>query len=207
MSETLFYLSSGIAFGLAAGVSPGPLTMLIISETLQHNLRAGLKASVAPLLSDTFIISVALGAVSIFKEVSWIFAALSLAGGAYLLFLSVSIFRMSVPTLSAKPRKSRSLLKGIMTNLLNPAPYVFWLTIGAPILLETWVENPTHTVSYLLGIYVFLIGSKAMVAVLVSRGKGFLQSKAYLYVNYAMGLVLAGFGLVFLYRGYEQLLG
>ena len=40
-------------------------------------------------------------------------------------------------------RKVRaSLAKGVSLNFLNPNPYLFWLTIGTPLLLEA------HTTSW-----------------------------------------------------------
>ena len=52
-------LSKGTVLGLAAGFSPGPLTFLIISETLRHGLRAGMKVSLAPVVTDLPIIVLA----------------------------------------------------------------------------------------------------------------------------------------------------
>ena len=56
----LEFLSSGILLGLAAGFAPGPLLVLVISETMRHGIRAGLKVSIAPLITDVPIILVSL---------------------------------------------------------------------------------------------------------------------------------------------------
>ena len=57
MSE--FFLSA-LAFGLAAGLKPGPLGVVVIQQTLSHGLPGGLKASMAPLITDGPIIIAAL---------------------------------------------------------------------------------------------------------------------------------------------------
>lgn len=54
------FLSTGTLLGLAAGFSPGPLLVLVISETLRHSVKEGVKLSIAPIITDTPILLVAL---------------------------------------------------------------------------------------------------------------------------------------------------
>jgi threonine/homoserine/homoserine lactone efflux protein len=42
------FLGTGTLLGLAAGFAPGPLLVLVISETLKHNIKEGIKVSLAP---------------------------------------------------------------------------------------------------------------------------------------------------------------
>lgn len=50
-------LITGLVLGLSAGVSPGPLTVLVISQTLTHGPREGYKVAFAPLITDAPIIA------------------------------------------------------------------------------------------------------------------------------------------------------
>ena len=52
------FLFSGVVFGLSAGLSPGPLLTLVISETLKHNAKEGIKVSIAPILTDLPIVMI-----------------------------------------------------------------------------------------------------------------------------------------------------
>ena len=45
-----------LVLGLAAGFAPGPLLVLVISETLQHSTRAGIKVAFAPVITDLAIV-------------------------------------------------------------------------------------------------------------------------------------------------------
>ena len=47
---------AGAAFGLSAGITPGPLLALVIAQTLAHGPREGGKVALAPLLTDSPII-------------------------------------------------------------------------------------------------------------------------------------------------------
>ena len=50
--QVIDYFGKGTLLGLAAGFSPGPLTVLVIGETLRHGLRSGLQVAIAPILTD-----------------------------------------------------------------------------------------------------------------------------------------------------------
>ena len=54
-----FFLSA-LSFGLAAGLKPGPLGVIVIQQTLSRGLPAGVRASLAPLVTDGPIIIAAL---------------------------------------------------------------------------------------------------------------------------------------------------
>jgi len=42
--------------GVSAGFAPGPLLTLVISETLQHDIKSGVKVALAPIITDLPII-------------------------------------------------------------------------------------------------------------------------------------------------------
>lgn len=52
MVEGLEFLISGIVFGLAAGVAPGPLLALVFSETLKYGKKEGVTVAISPLITD-----------------------------------------------------------------------------------------------------------------------------------------------------------
>ena len=45
-------LITGIILGLMAGISPGPLLALVISETLKHGKKEGIKIALTPFITD-----------------------------------------------------------------------------------------------------------------------------------------------------------
>ena len=55
---------------------------------------------------------------------------MSLAGGAFILYLAWETFRAQPPAPGEVGGPSRSLSKGIVTNFLSPHPYLFWITVG-----------------------------------------------------------------------------
>ena len=54
-------------------------------------------------------------------------------------------------------RPGSDLLKGVVTNLLSPHPWLFWLTVGAPILVMAWSDNPASALAFLGGFYGLMV--------------------------------------------------
>jgi hypothetical protein len=46
------YLTKGRLLGLASEFAAGPLLVLVVSETLRHSIKEGIKVSMAPLITD-----------------------------------------------------------------------------------------------------------------------------------------------------------
>jgi len=200
----LYYFSYGISLGIAAGVSPGPVLALVISETLNHGLKAGMKVALALLITDIPIILLSLLAMFYFQKNNLILGILSVSGGVFLAFLARDNFRMSEFN-RVNSKGNDSFRKGLIANLLNPAPYVFWLTIGTPILVRSYEGSMVDPVIFMLAFYVCLVGSKVLVAFLVNESRNFLKSGIYRWINYLLGLVLLLIAGKFVYDGYNYL--
>ena len=206
MDNPLSFLFSGTVLGLSAGVSPGPLLTLVILETLAHSVRAGARVALAPLVTDAPIIAaslLALGGVSRFEPM---LGAITLAGGLYLLYLAWESFAPQAVRSLESAERPRSLRKGVAVNFLSPAPYLFWFTVGGPMLLKGWSSGLASPVLFVVGFYGGVVGSKMTVAWLTGRFRGFLHGPAYRLVRQALGLALAVFA-VFLFREGFLLLG
>jgi threonine/homoserine/homoserine lactone efflux protein len=192
--DSLFF---GIVFGLAAGLSPGPLITLVVSETLKNGRKEGIEVAVAPLISEPPIIAFVLIILSRIAGNSILMAMISLLGACYLAYLGLSNLKAAVKPSRDRLEKSRSLLKGVTTNLLNPNAYMFWLTIGGPRILEGAGVNVSAAILFVLGFYGMLVGSKITVAVIVDKSKAFVKNRCYVYLIRVLGVVLIVFALIF----------
>ena len=99
----------------------------------------------------------------------------------------------------------QALAKGVFANLFNPSPYLFWLAIGTPLLLRAHRIGIAATVCFLGVFYTALVGSKGLLAVLVSRSREVLQGRLMAWVNRMLGLLLITYAVVFLRRGLDLL--
>ena len=194
MVESLLF---GIIFGLTAGLSPGPLVTLVVSETLKNGKREGIEVAISPLISEPLIILFVLVILSRVAENYIAIGAISLIGACFLIYLGLSNLTVNVKESRDGLGKGNALLKGIATNLLNPFAYLFWLTIGGPRIIESVRVNISGTILFMLGFYMMLVGSKTAIAILVDKFKTLVGRKYYIYIIRALGIVLIAFALVF----------
>ena len=128
MNEFFF---AALSFGLAAGLKPGPLGVVVIQQTLSKGLPAGVRASLAPLVTDGPIIIAALWLLTQFKSIDLFAAVLGFLGGLYLVWLAIKILKARNISLTEKLNFKNSLFTAVKVNLLNPGPYIFWFTVEA----------------------------------------------------------------------------
>ena len=188
------FIASGVTLGLAAGLSPGPLMALLVAQTVRYGLREGLKVALAPVLTDAPIVTATLLILARVSDGNWLLAGISLAGGLYVCWLGVESIRAQTDPADAERAAPRSIRRAMGINLLNPHVYVFWTTVGAPLVFKAWAAGWTQAVGLVGCFYLVLCGSKAVIAVLVHRSRGFLAGLAYRRTLQALGVVLIGFG-------------
>ncbi len=200
------FLILGIVLGLAAGFSPGPLLVLVISETMRHDVRSGVKVALAPMITDLPIVVAAVWVLSRLSGFHALLGVVALIGSLLVLHMGTRNFRVRGVQLNLPDGRSDSFRKGILVNALSPHPYLFWFSVGAPIMNRAMEKTPLGVFGFLGGFYICLIGSKIVLAVVTGKTKAFLNGMAYVWIMRFLGLllcVLAGF----LFRDGLRLLG
>ena len=184
------FLTIGTVLGLSAGLAPGPLLTLVISETLRHDYKSGIKVALAPLITDVPIIILTVSILAKLSHFHDLLGLISLAGGFFILIMGykgICTKGVEVPLQGEKPR---SLAKGILANLLNPHPYLFWFSVGAPTITKAMSQSMFAPVAFMGSFYLFLVGSKVALAILADKSKGFLSGKVYITIMRFLGVVL-----------------
>ena len=94
-------ITAGITFGLSAGLTPGPLLTFVITQTLRHGPREGIKVAAVPLITDLPIIALCLLVLSRVAGLDPLLGTLSLAGGLFVFYLAWDSFRTTPLEISA----------------------------------------------------------------------------------------------------------
>jgi threonine/homoserine/homoserine lactone efflux protein len=199
------FLVAGIVLGLSAGFTPGPLFALVLSHTIRHGVREGIRVAAAPLLTDLPILLVSTLVLSRIAGYGSLLGAVSLAGAAFLVYMSYETFRARRQEPSASDAGPQSLKRGAMVNALSPHPYLFWLTVGAPMILKGWKTSPAAAVLFVVGFTGCLVGSKVVLAVLTGRSVHRLSGRSYEYLMRALGFLLLVFAVLLLMDGLRLL--
>lgn len=194
MSELIL----GISLGFAAGISPGPLSALVVTTALQRGVAAGVRVAIAPLLSDLPVVALSVLAVGVFP--TWV-PYVAVAGGVFVIVLGVDTYRKaSRASFESRNVESRDLRRGFITNILSPHPWLFWLGVGGPLLVSAWGRGPGPAAAFLLGFYGLLVGSKLFLAWGVAYGRGVLSLAWYQRILAGSGGLLVLLGGVLIWQ-------
>ncbi len=197
------FLLPGIILGLTAGLSPGPLLTLVISETLLYGWKNGIKVSLAPIFTDVPIIIITFIVFSQLKSSNIILAFISIAGGIFLIYLGFENLKIKIGKFNTKEYNTHSLRKAIIANILSPHPYIFWISVGGSFIVK---GNIIESGLFLLGFYLLLIGSKISVALITYRSKYFIKSKYFVIIIKILGVILFCFSIMLIKNGISYLI-
>lgn len=206
-----------IAFIAAAGlltITPGLDTALVLRTAAVSGARQAMSAGAGICLGCLawgFAISIGLGALLSASRVAY--NGLRIAGACYLVFLGVKMLRQSwlpVPT-SAEPdadlggrttwneNASRWLLRGLLTNLLNPKVGVFYVTF-LPLFIPAGVNASRfsmllatiHATEGMLWFSMLVMATRSLSTLL-------RKPRVARTLNQASGTVFIGFGVRLLF--------
>jgi threonine/homoserine/homoserine lactone efflux protein len=197
----LSFLFSGILLGLAAGFSPGPLLILVVSETLKGGVKEGLKISLAPLITDLPIFLISVFLLSRFSDKDAVLGITSLIGAIVIVYLGYKNITVKALEISAQEATRDSLWKGILVNALSPHPYLFWFAVGAPLIVRALQTSLLSAALFTTSFYFFLVVSKISVSFIVEKFKFFLLGKSYTNLIRILGILLLVCALLFLRDG------
>ena len=150
-------LGSVFVVHVLAMLSPGPNVLVVTQTAASRTRRAGVLvalgiASGAALWSGAAL----LGLSVLFAQVAWLYGALTMMGGIYLLYIAFRLWRgadrplvlaSGVRTSTQTDRQAYQL--GLLTNLTNPKALVFYGSIFAALLtpdLPVWVKVAAFTI-------------------------------------------------------------
>jgi threonine/homoserine/homoserine lactone efflux protein len=203
--DTFSYLLSGALFGIVAGITPGPLLIYVITQTMRHDRKVGFLLATVPVYTDFPIVCLSVFLLAKISSYSYILGAISIAGALFICWLSYESITAKGVEIETAKKGERSLRKGVVNNLLNPHPYIFWITVGAPNTLKANQHSLLSAVLFVLGFYLLLVGSKIVVVLIVDRSKTFLKSRVYIYIIKALGASLLLFAVLFFRDGLKLL--
>ena len=205
MMDIIEFLAMGSFLGLAAGMSPGPLLAVTISETLQHGKWEGIKVAISPLVTDLPIILAVLFVLSHLTNSDFFIGIIAFFGASYLIYSGIESLKIKTDSVELNVEKKNALKKGVIVNFGNPHPYVFWLSIGGPIIYKSFSTHVWATILFIASFYIFLVGSKVVVALIVEKSKYFINSKYYFTIIRILGIAQIVFGLTFIKVGLDSL--
>ncbi|WP_080485773.1 MULTISPECIES: LysE family translocator [Burkholderia cepacia complex] len=200
---------------LVGAISPGPSFILVVRNSLGLSRRDGLATAIGMGVGGVCFSGVALaGLYTLLNSVEWLYGGLKVAGGAYLLYLALKIWRgSSAPIVidgdrsEAAPNFGRSVWAGLTTQLTNPKTAIVYGSIFAALL----PQEPPLWCYIVLPPLVFVVeaGWYATVAMCFS-GHGlrhrYLKSKVWIDRSASAAIGVLGFRLILTAHRWTDLL-
>ena len=149
MDSTVALLSMSAAM-IAGAISPGPSFLMIARTAVAVSRADGFAAALGMGAGGvTFAFAALVGLQALFTAVPWLYVALKIAGGTYLVYLALRIWHGATTPLAigdisqAASRRQliRSFAAGLLTQLSNPKTAIVYAGIFAALLpreIQPW---------------------------------------------------------------------
>jgi threonine/homoserine/homoserine lactone efflux protein len=173
-----------IGLATALAVAPGPDAILVASHAARGGFARGLLANLGIQAGGVWYACLfGFGVLNVLAMVPALFAAIKIAGAAYLAWIGFGFLRSAAKRASrnddggAAPTLSQPFLQGLLTNILNPKVALFYLAA----LSQFVASGPTAPLAGALLIAIhYLIGALwlSLVAYGASKAGAFTWSRA-----------------------------
>ncbi|MFQ5682655.1 MAG: LysE family translocator [Candidatus Binatia bacterium] len=206
--------SIAFAIGFSVASIPGPIIVLIITETLRVGQRGGLLTMMAPPLVDALVM-LPLG---LFLQASLFtgrgVVVLGLIGAGFLGWLGLQSIRAGIrktpmgneqgSSSADGDRELPCFVKGTLTHLTSPYPYLYWGTVGASFVRRGF-ESDGFWIALLFPLGFWLgTGAFGLLAIyLVAQGKRHLPPRLEPLLHYVSGILLIGGGIFLAFKVWQ----
>jgi threonine/homoserine/homoserine lactone efflux protein len=199
------YFLKGFLVGISVAAPIGPVAIFCIRQTLAFGTLAGLAAGLGVSLADGVYAWLAAYSTQLIESfVQTYFVWFYLTGGAFLLFLGVTVFRSSPPSKEGADISHRSLFRSFYRTLLLTfaSPMTTLLFIGMFTAYGVF-EEPLKA-SGLMSLVIGVFSGALTWWIILAFSTHFIQSRfdmnAFKYINRISGFLITGYGLFALYK-------
>jgi len=199
----------GLGLGVGATLSPGPLSALVLTTTLQRGFGAGSRVAIAPLITDLPFILLTLLLTSVLP--ARLLSAVGIVGGAFVVYLGVQTVIQAhtaqFATGSGANASFRDVLRGAAVNVLSPNPWIFIVTVLDPQLVLAWRRLGSIALVFPIAFYFALVGGKLALALLVASVRQRFALDRYRQLLTVAGILLMLFGTILGLNGVRGVVG
>jgi threonine/homoserine/homoserine lactone efflux protein len=201
------HIGTAFALGFALGAAPGPVQVLILSETAKRGFTGGLRVMIGA--NGTLLCVVLLLALGLSSHAPGpgLLRVMRLAGGGFLFYVALSelrsLRRPSVEETSAGQNRSLGpTAKGVGAVLVNPAAWIFFATTASAVMADaTTSAGRGAAVLAACAMAVGVSASDILVTSLGSGGRALLGETALTGIRAGLSILLAALGIWLLLQG------
>jgi len=196
------------ALGAALGAAPGPVQLLILSETARHGIGAGFRVMLgANGMLFVVLATLALG-FSTVEPSPGVVRGLRVVGGLFLVYLAVNelrTLRRGPDDHGAPDGRLGSLgptARGVVLVLVNPGAWIFFATTASAVMAEASADGGRDAallaaIAMTLGVSLTDFGS----ALVGTGSRALMGERALTWVRTGLSFLLLAIGVGFVVQG------
>lgn len=207
-AECCSFLWTGIFLGMQGGLSPGPISTLIVKESLLHGRRAGMKIALVPLLTDLPIVALVIPLLYFLTSgAESLVGMFSMIGAMILCYLGYESLTVTQRQYEEGKVPKVSLAKAIAANFFNPNLYIYWFGLCGPICVSALKNGIGTMFLFLVAFYTSITLTKITIALAVGNVRHSINLTMIIWINRFLGLAMFVFAVLFFLQGYRLFSG
>lgn len=203
------HIRTAFALGFALGAAPGPVQLLLLTETAKRGFSGGLRVMIGA-NGTLFAVMVALAfGFSSLEPSEGVLRGLRLVGGAFLIYLAVDELRRLRREAADDPIRPVDdapgmgpTTRGIVSVILNPGAWIFFATTASAVIAEATADaGRDAALAAAVAMTVGVSLSDLMFTLLGSGGRTLFGERGLRWVRRGLSFGLAAIGLAFVWQG------
>ena len=203
------HIGAAFALGFALGAAPGPVQLLLLTETAKRGLSGGMRVMIGA-NGTLLVVMVALAfGFSSLGPSEGLLRALRLVGGAFLIYLAVdelAHLRREASLGQTRPADDVAgmgpTIRGIVAVILNPGAWIFFATTASTVIAESTADaGRDAAVAAAVAMTVGVSLSDFMFTLLGSGGRTLLGDRGLRWIRGGLSVGLAAIGSAFVWQG------
>jgi threonine efflux protein len=209
MNDVYEHAWAAFALGFALGAAPGPVQLLILSETARRGLGGGLRVMLGANGTLLVIMIVLAFGFSSLAPGEGLVRALRVVGGSFLIYLAVDEIRSLrreargvVGEVAPQTRGLGPTLRGIVSVLLNPGAWIFFATTASAVVADATADGGRDAA--IVAAFAMSIGvscSDLLFTLIGSGGRHLVGDRGLRWIRGTLSLGLAAIGVAFIWQG------
>jgi len=205
-TESFSFLWKGILLGMHAGFAPGPVSTLLITESLRHGRRSGTRIAFVPILTDLPVVGIV---VPLFYYLTFdatiAIGIFSIVGSILLGYLGYESLTVTQTQFERGEVPKVSLVRAVGINFFNPNLYIYWIAICGPICVTALHISFGMMFLFLTAFYISITSVKIGIALMVGSIRHSLNFTVIVWINRLLGMAMFLFAILFFLQGWQLL--
>jgi len=203
MPLVIIFISSFVV-ALSGALAPGPLLVITIDQSIKKGAIAGPLIVLGHAVLEIIILILLLYGINNFLS-PFLMKLIFLSGAFILIFMAGSLFlSKSFEEKKGKaPKKQNTVILGIIGSLSNPYWTIWWLTIGAGLLIQSKTQKFAGICAFFTGHILADFLWYWFVSFSVSRGRRLLNEKTYKLISTICSLFLLVLAVFFIVKFFK----